>query len=261
MFKNLSYLFVIICLLSLISVSGAAVYTYSRNTQVLSSLPISEKLSKKIKPESATITLHIRLTGSNLEKMNAEITEKSNSIQEYLVSSGLDKSKIKTNITSYPDYSYYAPTLPEKPDKTDKNVSTVLDKSIELTFEKISSDPTKPNMVLNETIKRGVTQFDSFIYDIGNVEDICNDLKNQVEIKTQETARKKIEAINGKLVKTESQGTTSAGCDNSGYATPHYSTKDANVGISEPAKSAPELLTGETEITVYSNSTAFYSLK
>ncbi len=116
-------------------------------------------------------------------------------------------------------------------------------------------------MILSETIKRGVTQFDSFIYDIGNVEDVCNDLKNQVEIKTQETARKKIEALNAKLVKIESQGISSAGCDNNNYPTPYYATKDASLSSTEPTKSAPELLTGETEITVYSNSVAYYNIK
>jgi uncharacterized protein YggE len=259
MFKNLSYLLIIISLFAVVGVGVIGVYTYSRNTQILSSLPISEKLSKKIKPESAKITLHIRLTGNNLEKMNAEITDKTNSIQEYLVSSGVDRNKIKTNITSYPDYSYYGYPAVEKPDKIN---STVLDKSIEVTFDKISQDPTKPNNVLNETIKRGVTQFDSFVYDIGNIEDVCSDLKNQVELKIQETAEKKINAIKGKLVKIESQGTNSVGCDNNGYPiAPYYSAKDASLSSSEPVRSAPELLTGETEITVYSNSVAFYNLK
>ena len=258
MLKNISYLFIILALLALVGIGAAGIYTYSRNTQILSSLPVSEKLSKKIKPDNAKITLHIRLTGNNLEKMNTEINEKSISIQDYLVSSGVDKSKIKTNLNSYPDYAYYGYPATEKPENAN---NTILDKSIEVTFENIAKDSTKPNTILTETIKRGVTQFDSFIYDIGNVEDVCNDLKNQVEIKTQETARKKIEALNAKLVKIESQGISSTGCDNSSYPAPYYAIKESNLSSSEATKSAPEMLTGETEITVYSNSIAYYNIK
>lgn len=259
MSKNPFYTFISLLLLILIILIGAGVFIYNRNTQVLSSLPITEKLSQKLKPESARIKLHIRLSGTDLDKMNVEINQKATSIQEYVVAQGLDKDKIKTNVNSYSDYNYNIYPVQGTP-KSDI-VPTVLDKSIELYFDKISQNPKKPTEILNETIKRGVTQFEAFTYETPDLENVCNDLKTQVQSKAMETAKKNVSAIGGKLVKIEAQGITSTGCDNDYRGVTSMYAKDATTTSAEPAKSAPELLTGETEITVYSNLIALYSIK
>jgi uncharacterized protein YggE len=230
-------------LLFVVALTSFGAFMIYENTRPTSTLSVSDTLRKKIKPDQATVQLFISQTGSDLTKMNKENDVVTTKVTEYLVKNGISKDKIKTNKTSYPDYS-----LESTPDSTKPPKLTVAETTLDVEFVNLNNNP---NAILEETINLGVTRYGPFSYKTADIKKFCDNLETEVEKSVKVKADNKISNIGGKIIKIQYGQTYTTNCDGGGSIPYYAATKSADTGIL--GSQAPDLMTGEQEIIATAN--------
>jgi uncharacterized protein YggE len=223
------------------------IWLYRQSAPVVS-INFSETAKDKISPESAKIRAFITSTDSDLVKINRQTDEKLKSIIDYLTSEGIDSKNIRTNKSSYPDYSYNPNMTP------DQEKRQTLQASVEIKINNIQEKTTKATEILNKLLELGVNQFDNWQYEYqNNLSSVCRNLEADATKKVNE----KFSDYNyGEVVAIDYSSTYDACNQNYDFVSPYM---DRSISIpSEIGSSSlpPDLYIGEKEVSVTVNAIA-----
>jgi uncharacterized protein YggE len=223
-------------LLFFVALSSFSAYIIYDQTRPVSTIGVTDTLKKKIKPDQATVQLFVSQAGTDLAKMNKENDAITLKVTNFLIKNGVITDKIKTNKTSFEEFSGIIETDAKKPKLT--RAETTID------VEFVNLD-NNPNFLLDQTLALGVSRYGQFNYKTKDVKQFCDALENEVELSVKDKAANKMKNMAGKVIRTQYNQTYTNGCDN--MATPVYNMKTALGGAND--NSAPELMTGEQEIS------------
>lgn len=242
--KSFSGRNVLIILLSLFAgifliVASYAAYTFVQLQKPVSEITVTGIATRDIKPNKATITMIYSDSGEDSSLINQKADDVTKKVTEYLITKGVSEDKITTNKSSYPDYQYG----PQGELNNDRLIR--VESTIEVVFEDLGSDQQKPNQVLQEATKLGITRFSPFTYEVDNTDAICEDLVDDATSDAFEKGSKRIKNIGGiNIVKRQIISVDQ--CNNNSRFPIAFST-DSSIGRAED-NVAPKLLTGEQKL-------------
>jgi uncharacterized protein YggE len=230
-------------LLFVVALTSVGAFMIYDNTRPISTLSVTDTLKKKVKPDQATVQLFISQTGTDLVKMNKENDAITVKVTDFLIKSGVSKDKIKTNKSSYPDYSFESAT-----DTTKAPKLTVAETTMDVEFVSLDNNP---NAILEKTVELGVTKYGQFSYKTKNVKDLCDALETEAEKSAKAKADNKVSNLGGKIVKIQYNTTFTSNCGENSSLPYNSTTKSDDFNFSQ--SEAPELMTGEQEISATAN--------
>lgn len=241
---NLMLVLVVVLAVVIVALLSVFGYLWWMSSLPLSKISVVGEAKAKQKPDKATITVYYSKQGQDVKALNQELDRKTEEFVDYLISEGISEDVIVTNKVTYPDYGF--DNSPEVP--VEKGTRAEL--SLEITFENISQNTSKPGEILNKLLEMGVVRFDSFRYSFNNAEQICRELQTKAIEDGYKQAENQIRALNGKrIVRKEVQ--FFAECTGE-YGNPISLASDSNkgtsVGLEGEIYKAPKLQPGEQEL-------------
>jgi uncharacterized protein YggE len=221
---------------------GYFAYDFSKP---ISKISVNGQASVKLKPNEAKTTMYYTQVGDNLSTLNQEADKKTNQIKEYLIKQGIDEKDMVINKNSYPDYDSMPMIKPDGSTNSGQR-KTRMEVSFQVTFKNIQQDLSKPNKILDEATKIGVTRFDPFQYVVENQKQICKDLQTKAIEDGYRQGEDRIKALGGgRIVRKEVQTFSDCAQDFRNYP---VMAKEAMTSSSDMQTKAPDLTTGEQEL-------------
>ena len=261
---NIQSTLILFIILLIIGIGGFSFYTWDNNKPV-SSISISEKSTTKITPNSARVEIQIIGKGIDIGKIKSENDVKSQKLVDFFVQNGINKDKVVTNSSSYPDYiPDYNPIDKSASQPPAEGISrSVVINNVSVLFENFQNDTKKPVELLNKAISLGATSFSPLQYEFAGLSEICSKLKSEAEKKVTETAKNKVKEYNGRLVKIDIlPQSDSMDCNQNnnhpiGYGNPGKSMVPGPEGVGSGQFDA---LGGEKDISVVANAKVEYKI-
>lgn len=273
-----TFLFALFILIISIGLVGGTVYLFKtyENSLPTSTITVTGTSEQKVMFDKATTTLYITQRGTDVNQLNGLVDKATIEVLNYLESQGVANDDIQSNKNSYPDYSMPEPLVPQltaesnqtqaspKSDRAAVTISTppsnpatsmpvrtqarnmIVEASIKVVFDDISSDPSEPNQILNEVTRLGVTRYDNLMYEIQNKDTICEDLKNEAISDAIKKGRDTASALGGKKI-IRYEVNQIQGCDN-GYLWPMLARSSEAVVDSTSVPTVPPIQPGQETV-------------
>lgn len=196
-----NFLAVLATILTLVLITCLIFVSYQMflTTRPISSINITRTESKKVDVEKAVLRVYFSFSGSNINDLNTQASQKMQAVEEFLKSQSINENDVKKNRNAYTDY--YDQRNQSPSDKAIQRLET----SVEIEFKNIKEDTEKPANVFDGLVKLEPARFDNWDYKFGsNTQDLCRELGNQAFQKAIEEAKAKVTMLNGSIVSTES---------------------------------------------------------
>jgi len=240
--KQISYTNIILSLLTLIILFFgilAGIFIW-QNSKPISTINVTGEAGKDITPDSYSINFGLEEKGNEISTLNNKVDQKTKDILEYLGTLGINKEQIKTNKSSYPNYTY----LPTGENKENGEVVYI---SFEIKVENKPELTAKLNDITQKLTELGVTNINPTNYEISSEKrkQICSELEEQATKEAFDKAEKQIKNLGGgKIVRKQITGGGSTCTDGTVY--PMYAAVSSEP--TKDAKSSPEVMTGQQKI-------------